>query len=143
MNEAQIGYWLTWIGTAAWGVCFWWMHRISQRQDKMLAELREQAQRIEELSRVEHDILKEVRPDIDQIRASVTEVTEDLVDVRRDNIAQAVVAEKVVEQVSRIEEVAQKVAHVEEMVTTTSSEATSVSPGDTSGNGAASRRRNR
>ena len=29
MNEASIGYFLTWAGTLAWGVCFWWMHRIS------------------------------------------------------------------------------------------------------------------
>lgn len=116
MNETHIAYYLTWGGTAAWALCFWWMHRISARQDKLLAELREQAQRIEELSRIEHDILKEVRPDIDQIRESVVEVSQDLIDVRRDNIAQAVVAEQVAEQVARIEEVAEKVAHVEELV---------------------------
>jgi len=116
MNEATIGYWLTWIGTSAWGVCFWWMHRISSRQDKLLDELREQAHRIEELSRIEHDILKEVHPRVDQIRDVVHEVTQDLADVRRDNIAQAVMTEQVAEQVAKIEEVAEKMARVEEMV---------------------------
>jgi hypothetical protein len=43
-----MAYWitggLTWLGTAAWVVCFWWMHRISARQDALLIELRELAQ---------------------------------------------------------------------------------------------------
>ena len=35
-------------GIGCWAVCFWWMHRISQRQDKMLHDLHEQSRRIEE-----------------------------------------------------------------------------------------------
>ena len=42
MDHATITYWLTWVGTGA--CCFWWMHRISARQDALLAELRELAQ---------------------------------------------------------------------------------------------------
>ena len=30
---------LAWVGTACWGVCFWWMHRLSSRQETMLQEL--------------------------------------------------------------------------------------------------------
>ena len=118
MNEAQIGYWLTWIGTGAWGFCFLWMHRISSRQDRMLAELRDQARRIEKLARTEHDILKEVRPDIDKIREGVAEVTSGLDDVRRDNVAQAEKTEQVVEQVNKIERAAEKIAGAEDAVGT-------------------------
>ncbi len=116
MNEAQVGYWLSWIGTGAWGICFWWMHHISSRQNRMLAELREQARRIETLSQTQHDILKEVRPNIDEIRDVVEGVTHDLTDVRRDNIAQAALSEQVAEQISKIDDVAEKVAHVEKAV---------------------------
>ena len=39
------------------------MHRISQRQDIVLKELQDQARSIEELSREEREILKELHPD--------------------------------------------------------------------------------
>jgi hypothetical protein len=55
MDHATIPYWLTWVGTGAWGICFWWMHRISARQDALLTELRELAQ-------TQQDILREVHP---------------------------------------------------------------------------------
>jgi hypothetical protein len=48
MAQGTIAYWLTWVGTGAWVVCFWWMHRISSRQDALLTELRE-------LARIQHD----------------------------------------------------------------------------------------
>jgi hypothetical protein len=38
------------IGIVCWAVCFWWMHRISSRQDALLEELREVTIRIEKLS---------------------------------------------------------------------------------------------
>jgi hypothetical protein len=31
MDQQTIAYWLTWVGTGAWVICFWWMHRISTR----------------------------------------------------------------------------------------------------------------
>jgi hypothetical protein len=64
MDQATIAYWLTWVSTGAWVVCFWWMHRISTRQDALLTELRE-------LARTEHDILREVHPDVGEIKAHV------------------------------------------------------------------------
>jgi hypothetical protein len=30
---------LAWLGTGCWVVCFWWMHRLSSRQEMMLREL--------------------------------------------------------------------------------------------------------
>ncbi|HYO23767.1 MAG TPA: hypothetical protein VEQ85_02355 [Lacipirellulaceae bacterium] len=67
-------FWLTLLGTLCWPACFWWMHRISKRQDAVLRELREQADRIEDLSREEHQLIREVRPDVGEIRADVSEV---------------------------------------------------------------------
>ena len=64
------------IDIACWAVCFWWMHRISQRQDIMLEELQEQAHSIEELSREEREILKELHPTVQKIEEGVDRVKE-------------------------------------------------------------------
>jgi len=67
---------LTIIDTACWGVCFWWMHKISQRQDALLMELRGQANRIEEVSKAEHDLMKEIHPKVESIESGMAQVTE-------------------------------------------------------------------
>jgi hypothetical protein len=54
----------TWVGIGCWCVCFWWMHRISSRQDAMLKDLHEMTQRVEQLSQAEHDLIKEVHPKV-------------------------------------------------------------------------------
>jgi hypothetical protein len=64
MDQGTIAYWLTWVGTGAWVVCFWWMHRISSRQDALLTELRELAQ-------TQHNILREVHPDVGEIKGGL------------------------------------------------------------------------
>lgn len=69
-----VSYFLAWVGTGCWAVCFWWMHRISQRQDALLTELREQGERIEQLSKEEHELIKEVHPAVHEIRETVLEV---------------------------------------------------------------------
>lgn len=74
MNEPSLLFWATIIGVACWPVCFWWMHRISRRQDSLLQELREQGKRIEKLSREEHDLIKEVHPEVAQIKDDVADV---------------------------------------------------------------------
>ena len=66
MDHATIAYGLTWVGTGAWVVCFWWMHRISARQDALIEEL-------QELARTQHDILREVHPDVGEIKEHVVE----------------------------------------------------------------------
>jgi hypothetical protein len=86
MDHTTIAYWLTWVGTSAWVVCFWWMYRISARQDALLTELRE-------LARTQHDILREVHPDVGEIKAHVVE-----------------------EQGEKIDAIAQQVTHVAEAV---------------------------
>jgi hypothetical protein len=67
---------VTLLDIGCWAVCFWWMHRISQRQDSMLKELHQQAESIEELSREEREILKELHPTVQKIEKGVDEVKE-------------------------------------------------------------------
>jgi hypothetical protein len=63
------------------------MHRISSRQDALLTELRELAQ-------TQHNILREVHPDVGEIKEHVVE-----------------------EQGTKINEIAEQVTHVAETVT--------------------------
>jgi len=67
---------LAWIGTACWVVCFWWMHRLSSRQETMLRELHDMTKRIEKLSKAEHDLISEVHPKVEEIKESVKDVSE-------------------------------------------------------------------
>lgn len=67
---------VTFIDIGCWAVCFWWMHRISQRQDATLKELHGQAKSIEGLSRKEHEILKELHPTVQKIEKGVDQVKE-------------------------------------------------------------------
>ena len=74
MDRNGIAFVLGLIGTACWGVCFFWMHRISSRQDSLLDEIRRQGKRIEKLSQVEHDLIKEVHPQVSDIKEGMQEV---------------------------------------------------------------------
>jgi methyl-accepting chemotaxis protein len=67
-------FWMAIAGTLCWAVCFLWMHRISVKQNSLLVELREQAQRIEDLSRNEHELIKEVHPQVGDIKAGMDEM---------------------------------------------------------------------
>jgi predicted transcriptional regulator len=62
------------VGLACWPVCFYWMHRISVRQDALLRELGEQARRIEKLSKAEHELIKDVHPQVHAIKKDVEKV---------------------------------------------------------------------
>jgi hypothetical protein len=68
MDRNAAAFWLTLVGTVCWGGCFWWMYRISAKQNNLLDNLREQAKRIEDLSRIEHDLIKEVHPKSARLR---------------------------------------------------------------------------
>jgi hypothetical protein len=70
----QITFWLTIAGGVCWAICFWWMHRISCRQDAVLKELRDQTKRIERFSKIEHDLIKEVHPQVSEIRDELHDV---------------------------------------------------------------------
>jgi len=67
---------LTWVGLGCWIVCFWWMHRISSRQDALLKELHEMTRRIEHISQAEHQLIREVHPQVGEIKEHVETVKE-------------------------------------------------------------------
>lgn len=67
---------LTWLGIGCWLVCFWWMHRISSRQDAMLRELRDMTRRIEKISESEHELIRDVHPQVGEIKEHVETVKE-------------------------------------------------------------------
>jgi hypothetical protein len=74
MNENGLSFWMTLIGTICWGVCFWWMRRISIKQNFLLDQLRDQGRRIEKLSKIEHDLIKEVHPQVNDIKEGMEEM---------------------------------------------------------------------
>jgi len=80
-----IAFWMTLVGTVCWVVCFWWMHRISATQNDLLQTLCEQGKRIEKLSKVEHDLIKEVHPQVNEIKAGVEEMIEVAKEIQVDN----------------------------------------------------------
>ena len=67
---------LTWIGIGCWGVCFSWMRRISSRQEAMLKELHEMTQRIERVSEAGHELIREVHPQVGEIKEHIESVKE-------------------------------------------------------------------
>jgi hypothetical protein len=75
-KKMTIALLLTWVGTICWGICFWWMHRLSSRQEMMLKELHDVTKRIEKLSMAEHDLIQDVHPKVEQIKESVQDVSE-------------------------------------------------------------------
>ena len=68
MDKTSFAFWMTLTGTLCWVVCFWWMYRISTKQNALLDQLHEQGKRIEKLSKLEHDIIKEVHPKVGEIK---------------------------------------------------------------------------
>jgi hypothetical protein len=68
MDKTSAAFWLTFTGTLCWAVCFLWMHRISTKQNTLLDQLRAQGKRIEKLSKIEHDLIKEVHPQVGEIK---------------------------------------------------------------------------
>jgi hypothetical protein len=79
-KKMTIALLLTWVGTICWAVCFWWMHRLSSRQEMMLKELHDVTKRIEKLSKAEHDLIQEVHPKVEEIQESVKDVSEKVSD---------------------------------------------------------------
>ena len=74
MEKTGIAFWLTLIGTFCWVVCFCWMYLISAKQNALLTQLHAQGKRIEKLSKLEHDLIKEVHPQVSEIRAGMDTV---------------------------------------------------------------------
>ena len=76
MSKSELSFWMTLGGTVCWGFCFWWMRRLSIKQNVLLDQLREQGRRIEKLSKVEHDLIKEVHPQVGELVEGMQEVVD-------------------------------------------------------------------
>jgi hypothetical protein len=74
MTKNDLSFWMTLTGTLCWGICFWWMRRLSIKQNSLLDQLRGQAKRIEKLSQIEHDLIKEVHPQVNEIKEGMDEM---------------------------------------------------------------------
>jgi len=74
MDKTGFAFWLTVTGTLCWVVCFWWMYRISAKQNALLDQLHAQGKRIEKLSKIEHDLIKEVHPQVNEIKEGMVEM---------------------------------------------------------------------
>ncbi|MFY9924841.1 MAG: hypothetical protein ABSF76_01465 [Opitutaceae bacterium] len=74
MHKSDWAFLMAVLGTVSWGVCFVWMYRISAKQNHLLDKLGEQGKRIEKLSRIEHDLIKEVHPQVSEIKEGMTEM---------------------------------------------------------------------
>jgi hypothetical protein len=74
VKENILAFWMTLVGTLCWAVCFWWMYRISAKQNSLLDRLTEQGKRIEKLSKIEHDLIKEVHPQVGEIKEGMEEM---------------------------------------------------------------------
>jgi hypothetical protein len=74
MDIAKLSFLMALLGTACWAVCFWWMYRISKKQNSLLDRLGDQGKRIEKLSKIEHDLIKEVHPKVSDIKEGMDEM---------------------------------------------------------------------
>ncbi len=74
MDKNNISFLMSLLGTGCWAVCFWWMYRISEKQNHLLDKLGEQGKRIEKLSKIEHDLIKEVHPQVGDIKEGMQEM---------------------------------------------------------------------
>jgi hypothetical protein len=73
-NLEYAAFTLALVDTGCWVVCFWWMHRISARQDAVLNELHAVTRRTEEIAKQEHALIREVHPVVEKIHESVENV---------------------------------------------------------------------
>jgi hypothetical protein len=90
MWATNAAFWMSAAGTVCWAVCFWWMGRISAKQNHLMDQLRDQGRRIEKLSRVEHDLIKEVHPQVGEIKEGMDEV----IAAVKENTANQIIAAK-------------------------------------------------
>lgn len=70
----KFAFWMTLAGMGCWVACFWWMYVISKKQNNLLDRLGEQGKRIERLSKIEHDLIKEVHPQVSDIKEGMQEM---------------------------------------------------------------------
>jgi hypothetical protein len=87
MDKNGLTFLMTVAGTVCWPVCFWWMYRISAKQNTVLDQLTGQGKRIEKLSRVEHDLIKEVHPQVSEIKDGMDEIIAAVKENTENNLA--------------------------------------------------------
>ena len=85
MDRNLVAFWMTLFGTGCWAICFMWMHRISANQNYLLKQLGEQGKRIEKLSKIEHDLIKEVHPQVSEIKEGMEEMIATVKEAQQDN----------------------------------------------------------
>ena len=68
--------WMSIFDTLCWPICFFIMYRLYVRQNAVLKQLQDQAKRIEEFSKTEHDLIREVHPQVHQIKKELDEVAD-------------------------------------------------------------------
>jgi uncharacterized protein YdeI (YjbR/CyaY-like superfamily) len=61
------------------------MHRISAKQNDLLEKLGEQGKRIEKLSKIEHDLIKEVHPQVNEIKEGMEEIMATTKEIQEDS----------------------------------------------------------
>ena len=93
MARETFALWMAVVGNLCWIVCFAWMNRISRTQNSLLNRLQDQTQRIEKLTKVEHDLIKDVHPQVGEINKDIQEIKA-AVKENTDNNAQTVEALK-------------------------------------------------
>ena len=87
MDKNACMFLMTLVSTVCWPVCFWWMYRISAKQNTVLDQLTGQGKRIERLSRVEHDLIKEVHPQVGEIKEGMDEIIAAVKENTENNLA--------------------------------------------------------
>ena len=92
MGPENAAFGMSVVGTVCWGICFGWMGRISAKQNHLMDQLREQGRRIEKLSQVEHDLIKEVHPQVGEIKEGMNEV---IAAVKENTANQAIAAKEI------------------------------------------------
>jgi uncharacterized protein YdeI (YjbR/CyaY-like superfamily) len=90
----KLAFWMTLVGTGCWGVCFIWMYRISAKQNSLLERITEQGKRIERFSKIEHDLIKEVHPQVGEIKEGMDEMIAAVKENTESNNAPAAKAKK-------------------------------------------------
>jgi len=74
MPKDTASFRLAFVRTGRRGVCFWWMKQISVGRNRLMEQLREQGRRIERLSKIEHGLIKEVHPQVGEIKQGLYEI---------------------------------------------------------------------
>jgi hypothetical protein len=60
------------LSALCWPVCFWWMHRISVKQNTLLARLRKETEEVRKISEAEHELVQKIEPKVAEVAEKLT-----------------------------------------------------------------------